>query len=95
MPKMVTGRADSIRMATTPVYWRISFDGKSFDKALRARRRWNVIRPVTMMLVETVSKLEAEAYATMLRVGLVRANFEKRKSTSSIREYWRDFTVLK
>jgi hypothetical protein len=38
IPKMASGRADSTRMATTPVYSFKFFDGKTFDKVRRARR---------------------------------------------------------
>ena len=49
-----------MRMATTPVYTRTSTDGKSFEKIPRAQSRRNVMRLVTMILVITVRKVEAE-----------------------------------
>jgi hypothetical protein len=59
IPKMVRGAADSTRMAITLVYIRISADGRTLARARRARRSRNVIKLVTMMLVDTVRKVEA------------------------------------
>jgi hypothetical protein len=57
-------------MAITPVYSCRSADGKTFERVRRARTRWNVMKLVTMMLVETVRKVEADQSFALSVTGL-------------------------
>ena len=56
----------------------MSADGRTLPRLRRARRRWNVIKLVTIMLVETVSKVDAAATRYDIKLSASTAEAMKR-----------------